>query len=786
MPRKKKVLPDEIQLIVDEVKKKQQEEDTKEAKKLVDEYRIERSNDKTYWDITKDMKIECFDPTLSYELTGYRPIDETHGLDFDPSWFTEVRETFLRTGRYCSYLPRSKRWDAFWKEQYTRCKYGMTSHGYTITGDNYFFLNFYQLPVVDMDKASGEGTNESFPVFFASQYMFFHYLQMCRVLHKNAALMKARSIGFSEINASLAARLYTTIKRSRTVITCFNDTYLNGTFSKLDHALTFINTNADGFFKPRLTDKALEKKSGYQIKIDGQFTDFGWLSVVKGINGSKPSNIRGERVDLLIYDEAGSWPDLTTAVVQGQELCEVQGVPRGIMLFGGTGGDFGSPLEGLKKIYYNPVAFKILPFRHKWTQDGTTIESGFFLPYFLQSLNPEYMDSRGVCNQTEYKKVLQEERNNLLAVPEEYLKKCAERCWNAEEAFTLEGQNKFNKMKIADQLAKIRLHKIGPRPQVGTIDYTYKSNKHSLENIDGFRWLLNSGKVQILEHPVWSDLYKEQIEKQKKEAEEQGIDFEAPVYTEMNDLYVAGIDGIDIGAAQTSKETRDPSDFCIVIKRRAFGLNEPQYVAMYKDRPQNIREAYKIAMCMCRYYNCRINIEATRVGMITWARENKCLQYFMKRPRATLTDIKHGTTKQYGTPATKTIIEQQTDLIADYVEDYGHNIWFEDMLEQLNGYNDENKTKFDIIAALGMVELADQELSGRQPTKVDKEVEEFQDYGYYINDKGYREFGVIPKKQSNQIVIKQEENNDPYRIETSDPRLYENTVLDRFYRRYSY
>lgn len=786
MPRKKKVLPDEIQLIVDEVKKKQQEEDTKEAKKLVDEYRIERSNDKTYWDVTKDMKIECFDPTLSYELTGYRPIDETHGLDFDPSWFTEVRETFLRTGRYCSYLPRSKRWDAFWKEQYTRCKYGMTSHGYTITGDNYFFLNFYQLPVVDMDKASGEGTNESFPVFFASQYMFFHYLQMCRVLHKNAALMKARSIGFSEINASLAARLYTTIKRSRTMITCFKDTYLNGTFSKLDHALTFINTNADGFFKPRLTDKALEKKSGYQVKIDGQFTDFGWRSVVIGINGSKPSNIRGDRVDLLIYDEAGSWPDLTTAVVQGQELCEVQGVPRGIMLFGGTGGDFGPPLEGLKKIYYNPKAFKILPFRHKWTQDGTTIESGFFLPYFLQSLNPEYMDSRGVCNQTEYKKVLQEERNNLLAVPEDYLKKCAERCWNAEEAFTLEGQNKFNKMKIADQLAKIRLHKIGPRPQVGTIDYTYKSNKHSLENINGFRWLLNSGKVQILEHPVWSDLYKEQIEKQKKEAEEQGIDFEAPVYTEMNDLYVAGIDGIDIGAAQTSKETRDPSDFCIVIKRRAFGLNEPQYVAMYKDRPQNIREAYKIAMCMCRYYNCRINIEATRVGMITWARENKCLQYFMKRPRATLTDIKHGTTKQYGTPATKTIIEQQTDLIADYVEDYGHNIWFEDMLVQLNGYNDENKTKFDIIAALGMVELADQELSGRQPTKVDKEVEEFQDYGYYINDKGYREFGVIPKKQSNQIVIKQEENNDPYRIETSDPRLYENTVLDRFYRRYSY
>ena len=749
MPRKKKVLPDEIQLIVDEVKKKQQEEDTKEAKKLVDEYRIERSNDKTYWDITKDMKIECFDPTLSYELTGYRPIDETHGLDFDPSWFTEVRETFLRTGRYCSYLPRSKRWDAFWKEQYTRCKYGMTSHGYTITGDNYFFLNFYQLPVVDMGKASGEGTNESFPVFFASQYMFFHYLQMCRVLHKNAALMKARSIGFSEINASLAARLYTTIKRSRTMITCFKDTYLNGTFSKLDHALTFINTNADGFFKPRLTDKALEKKSGYQVKIDGQFTDFGWRSVVIGINGSKPSNIRGDRVDLLIYDEAGSWPDLTTAVVQGQELCEVQGVPRGIMLFGGTGGDFGPPLEGLKKIYYNPKAFKILPFRHKWTQDGTTIESGFFLPYFLQSLNPEYMDSRGVCNQTEYKKLLQEERNNLLAVPEEYLKKCAERCWNAEEAFTLEGQNKFNKMKIADQLAKIRLHKIGPRPQVGTIDYTYKSNKHSLENIDGFRWLLNSGKVQILEHPVWSDLYKEQIEKQKREAEEQGIDFEAPVYTEMNDLYVAGIDGIDIGAAQTSKETRDPSDFCIVIKKRIRGLTDPMYVAYYKDRPQDVRDAYKIALKLMEYYNCQCVIEASKVAMITWARENKCLNRFMRRPRATMPDVQNGQSKQYGAPATVAVIDLQTDLIADFVNDYCHTIWFPEMLDELNRYTDENKRKFDMVAAMGMAELGDQELQGIIPKAVENVDDAFQDFGYYRDENGIKRWGTIPKEKPN-------------------------------------
>lgn len=782
---KKKILPTELQLIVDDIKKKQQEEDYQEVQELIDNVRLERSNDKSYWDVPINQEITCFDPTLSYEITGYRPIDETHSLDFNPDWFTEVREVFKRTGKYCSYLPRSKRWDAFWKEQYKRCKYGMTSHGYTITGDNYFFLNFYQLPVVDQNEAAGSGTADNFPNFMASQYMFFHYLQMCRVLRRNACLMKARSIGFSEIMASIAARMYTAIKKSRTLITCFKDVYLKGTFSKVDHALTFLNMNADGFFKPRLTDTVLEIKSGYKVKKDGQFVDDGWQSVVKGILADKPSKIRGDRVDLLIYDEAGSWDDLTTAVVQGRALCEVQGIIRGVQVFGGTGGDKGHALEGLKKIYYNPKSYKVLPFRHSWTQDGAVAETGFFIPYFLQSLNPKYMDSRGVCNQTEYKKMLTKERNELLSVPDDYVKHCAEYCWNAEEAFNLEGQNKFNKTIIANQLANIRLHKIGPKPQVGLLDYTYKNNKHTLDNVDGFRWIPGAGKVQILEHPVWSPLYKEQIEKQKREAEEQGLEFTPQTYQEMNDMYVAGIDGIDIGANQTSKETRDPSDFCIVIKKRAFGLNEPQYVAMYKDRPANIREAYKIAMCICRYYNCKINIEATRLGMVTWARENKCLQYFMKRPRATLTDIKYGTTKQYGTPATKAIIEQQTDLIADFVEDYGHTIWFEEMLEQLNNYNDENKTKFDIIASLGMVELADQELSGRQPTTVEREVEDFQDIGYYFDEKGYRHFGAIPKKQTQPVTINQEKQDDPYRIETSDPRLLQNTVLGRFYRRYS-
>ena len=112
-----------------------------------------------------------------------------------------------------------------------------------------------------------------------------------------------------------------------------------------------------------------------------------------------------------------------------------------------------------------------------------------------------------------------------------------------------------------------------------------------------------------------------------------------------------------------------------------------------------------------------------------------------------------------------------TDLTAEFVEEYYHTIWFEEILEQLRSYNDENKTKFDIIAALGMVFLADQELTGRAPTTVTKEVEQFQDIGYYRDSRGYKHFGVIPKTPEIGIITN-EEPDDPYRVDSSDPRVW--------------
>ena len=68
------------------------------------------------------------------------------------------------------------------------------------------------------------------------------------------------------------------------------------------------------------------------------------------------------------------------------------------------------------------------------------------------------------------------------------------------------------------------------------------------------------------------------------------------------------------------------------------------------------------------------------------------------------------------------------------------------MLNQLLKYSYENKGKFDIVAAMQMAEIADEELSELVPVAVKDIKKEFQDIGYYKDEKGYLRFGIIPKQ----------------------------------------
>ena len=103
-PRKNPEIPEvseELKSIIEEVQEKQEQ-----IQQQLEELPKEPVHKEGEWDVKIGDPIPYFDKRLSYELTGYRPITETEGLDFNSDWFTEARETFLKTERYCSYYLR--------------------------------------------------------------------------------------------------------------------------------------------------------------------------------------------------------------------------------------------------------------------------------------------------------------------------------------------------------------------------------------------------------------------------------------------------------------------------------------------------------------------------------------------------------------------------------------------------------------------------------------------------------------------------------------------------------
>lgn len=65
------------------------------------------------WDYTLEDEIKFFDPECSYEITKYRPITETQGLDFDPEPFCEMARLYESTGMYTQYPEGSKPYNDF-------------------------------------------------------------------------------------------------------------------------------------------------------------------------------------------------------------------------------------------------------------------------------------------------------------------------------------------------------------------------------------------------------------------------------------------------------------------------------------------------------------------------------------------------------------------------------------------------------------------------------------------------------------------------------------------------
>lgn len=519
------------------------------------------------------------------------------------------------------------------------------------------------------------------------------------------------------MTAAMSVRPYTTNRAYKVLLTCEADDKLQPLRDKCWLQLDWLNMNTSGGLR-HVRQKVNNNETKRASKVTRDNQEFGWMSEINSIVSDNPNKIRGHRVDRLVYEEAGSNKQLIKSWIQGAALTQLGGIHFGTRIFLGTGGD-DVAVGGLGTLFSNPEGFDVLPYKNYDTYDGKPELTAFFAPAHKFALSKKYLDNRGVTNWPELKKYYESQREKLTG--KAFLDECAEHCFVPEEALAKTGANVFDSELVSQQMVNLRIRNLGEPIKHIQLEWDKNSSNYSKVNAYESR----SSKLMVVEEPL--------------------KDPEGNVW---KNLYVAGIDSIDLGQDNSASD-EDVSDFCIVIKRRVFGEREPKYVAIYKDRPRDIRAAYMIALKLLTWYNCQAMLEFTKISFQQFLIERKKDGLLMSRPEYAVSGRakKNPTKRLIGVPSTEAVIKHGLELIQAFLSDYYYTIDYPEMLDELLKYTYENKRKFDMIAAMGCAEIGDEALTGITPIKQQNVAKEWKDFGWFINDKGYKEFGVITNRK---------------------------------------
>ena len=404
----------------------------------------------------------------------------------------------------------------------------------------------------------------------------------------------------------------------------------------------------------------------------------------------------------------------------------------------GTGGSVTSGQA--RDIFTTPDAYNLLA-----VEDfGSEVHKrhAVFIPahYLMGGMGWEHS---GVNNNKAAREFLEAERARTQDDLEIHDKLVQEFPFTVAEVFRQSGTNIFNQKNIVKQLADIHFGKPHVvKPERGFLEW--KRSKSG--RIIGVEFEVNPrGNVEIIEPPYRGKSGNEKLD----------------------GLYVVGVDSIDQGVLDATS-TKKRSSLAALVKKRMvdgeyFSQTSNIYVAKYVGRSLDVREDYEVVLKLAMYYEGQINVEYTKIGIVQYFREKKQWHRFMKRPMIARASAGAGELpeiirlrqqNQIGTTATPVVIDHQDGKIKEYTNDSCHQIFFVDLLEQLRDYQRENRREYDLVVAMGLCEIGDEDMMGEAAKPVGSETEEFEEFGYYYDETGRKRFGVIPKSSIKDAVDK--------------------------------
>ena len=511
---------------------------------------------------------------------------------------------------------------------------------------------------------------------------------------------------------SMLCRNFFLIPGSKSYVYASNKQYLtdDGILTKAWDYMDFIDENTAWGKKRQAVNTSMRRRASMIVTDNfGNKIEVGYKSEIIGVSlKDNPDAVRGKAGMLILWEEAGTFPELKAAWQIARPSVEQDGVAFGLMIMFGTGGDEGPAVMTLREAFYNPKSYNCIGFENIWDDGIQSKECGFFIP---QHTNLDIRDENGkrLYMDEDGNTLHEKARQFILNLREEELKEAtssqqidryvAEHSESPAEAFTELSGNIFPKKELQKQLARIRTNtKLQNHKQVGTLTLVNGEiiwNIQKTGDITEFPLPKNSdptGKIVIWEHPVK----------------------DAPF-----GLYIAGIDPYDHDQSGTNS-----LGSCFIYKRfQDFESYSDIIVAEYTGRPKTAEEFYENVRKLLIYYNAKAMVENQNTGLFTYFNNKHCSHLLADQPDI-IKDIVNNSTvnRRKGCHMNREIKLWGEGKIKEWLEELRdqkqlglNTVLSEPFLEELIQYND--KGNFDRVMAFMQVMVYREQLYNIQVKK---------------------------------------------------------------------
>jgi len=607
---------------------------------------------------------------------------------------------FKENGTYCKYPPGSRAYKKFWDEERKRALEGYTVDGRHITGYHYWYLNYcviqQVIPVLDKNgiiqydkdgNVQGDKITD-FPLFWDSDVDYFNYVENAALNSRHCVVLKARRKGYSYKNGSMLTRNYFLVPGSKSYAIASEQNFLlkDGVLAKAYEMMSHVDEHTAFAKKRDFIDRPLHKRASYKWTVDGVVIERGYKSEIIGMTlKNDVQRIRGISGKLILFEEAGKFPNLLTAWNIAKSSVKQGNKVYGTLCAFGTGGTEQGDFGDLQELFSSPEGYEVYPQENIWEDGNIRKECAFFVPDYLNL--DGYYDHDGnsdIPTATEYikkerKKVLDNTRDTNA-----FKRHCAEHPMIPTEAMMKLSGNRFPIQDLSGILARLEL------------DSQYEKSLYK-----GRFTIAEDGTIEFKQDDSAKILYKFPHKKEDN-LDTPVILYEQP-YKDPDGkipfgMYIAGTDPYDHDHSVTGSLG---STFII---NKLTG----RIVAEYSGRPETAKQYYEQVRRLLIYFNARALYENNLIGMFNYFESQNSLHLLCLEP-IWLTDIVKNSsgTRKYGLKMSKEVksfgeglIHQW--LIAPYDAEKGiqnmHKIRSIPLLEELIKYDPEGN--FDRVMAL--------------------------------------------------------------------------------------